>query len=659
MLQAQHTRDSCSRREFLRSLSLSGAALFAVPHWARNDAHGWGQRDFRVRRLSRHLTVISGSVNGALLSRDRGVLAIGGDPRPNPTVAERVLFTHHRRDAIWAGRRLAERGAMVVVPEKEKDKFTDVKSFWDSFPEKRFHDYVQPTTKVSVEPWHVSETVSEGSVLQWRGLRIRVLETPGYTRGAVTYVTEVDGRRVAFTGDLIYGDGQILDLYSLQDSIPEVRALGYHGFMARAAPLIRSLERVAQERPDLLVPTRGPLIENSQQAIERLIRRLRAVYRNYLSVCDLRWFVPERMQILANRMLGEGAEVSYMPAAETVSELPTWLRVIENSRLLVSDSGSAFLIDCGGADDRVIKGIKTLHQSSQISSIDGIYITHYHDDHTGQAQAAAQAFGCPVYTCKEIGDILRNPRSYRMPAQHHEPIHNLVPLQEGETLKWKEFNLTSFFFPGQTLYHGALKVTRVSGERVWFIGDSFTPTGFGDHCPQNRNFLREGAGFMYCLDRLAEEPGCLLVNQHVKQMFRFSPDQIAHLKKTYRQRLELLRELFPWDDPNFGLDEGWARCYPYEVRVRHGQSAEIAVRLLNHSAQSRIFSIQFHPPIGWRVMRNKRSIRLRPREEGDLIIGMIPTAHVRTGTHILTADVMMDGFSFPRWVEGIIKVEAA
>ncbi|HUF24013.1 MAG TPA: MBL fold metallo-hydrolase [Vicinamibacterales bacterium] len=655
----RHGQGSHSRREFIRELSLGGAVLLATPGCARIASRIWPQPAFHVHRISTHLTVIGGAVNGALLDRDGAILSIGGDPRPNPAAAERVLFTHHRRDMIWAGRELANRGALVVVPEKERNSFTDVRSFWTSFAEDRFHDYSQRTTKVSVEPWDVAETVAGGTVHEWRGQRIHVLETPGYTRGAVTYITEVDGNKVAFTGDLIYGDGRILDLYSLQDSIPDVRAPGYLGFMSRAAPLIHSLQRVAQEKPDILVPTRGPLIQDPQNAIDRLIRRLRAVYRNYLSISGLRWSVPERMQTLATRMLGDGAQVSYASTAETIGALPSWLRAIEASRLLVSESGAAFLIDCGGPDDRVIRAITTLQREGTVSSVDGIYLTHYHDDHTAQAEAGARAFGCPVYACKEITDILTNPRAYRMPAQHSEPIRNVVPLDEGQSMEWKEFRFTSFYFPGQTLYHGALAVVRRPGERLWFIGDSFTPTGLGDECPQNRQFMRQGEGFMRCLDLLAAEPGQLLINQHVSPSFRFSTDQIARFRELYRERLKLLQELFPWGDPNFGLDEGWARCFPYEIRVRSGERATLAVRILNHFGSSQVFRIRPHPPAGWRIVRYDPRLRLDARATGDLGIDMEPSAGVASGPHILTVDVSMGAFEFPRWAEAMLLMETS
>src|SRR5213079_2425167 len=49
-----------------------------------------------------------------------------------------------------------------------------------------------------------------------------------------SYLLELDGKRIAFAGDLIYGDGKFIDLYSLQDAIPDVKEDGYQA--TRRAP---------------------------------------------------------------------------------------------------------------------------------------------------------------------------------------------------------------------------------------------------------------------------------------------------------------------------------------------------------------------------------------------------------------------------------------
>ena len=57
------------------------------------------------------LQVIRGPINGVLLERNGHRLAIYGDPRKEFAQVDTVLFTHHRRDVVWAGRSLVQHGA--------------------------------------------------------------------------------------------------------------------------------------------------------------------------------------------------------------------------------------------------------------------------------------------------------------------------------------------------------------------------------------------------------------------------------------------------------------------------------------------------------------------------------------------------------------------
>src|SRR5262249_42213273 len=151
-----------------------------------------------------------------------------------------------------------EQGAAGVAPEAEKSLFTGVAGFWDQYRSKRFHDYANQSSRILAQPLAIAPTARSGDSIQG----IHVLETPGETRGAVSYLIEADGKRIACTGDLIYGDGKLLDLFSLQDALPQLKEDGYHGYAARAGDLVASLRKVAAWKPDLLIPARGPVIRN-------------------------------------------------------------------------------------------------------------------------------------------------------------------------------------------------------------------------------------------------------------------------------------------------------------------------------------------------------------------------------------------------------------
>ncbi len=607
----------------------------------------------RGEQLAPGVELVNGPVNGVLIEREGKRLAIYGDSRRNPPPVEQVLFTHHRRDAVWAGREMVRRGASAVVPAAEAQQFTGVQRFWEEFRTARFHDYAQQTSKILAEPLAAARTVRGGDFIEWRGLRIQVLDTPGYTRGAVSYLFEAGGKRIACVGDLIYGDGQILDIYSLQDAVPEAKTRGYHGYAARAAAVVASLRRVMEANPDLLVPARGPVIRSPREAAAKLIGRLEALFRSHFETDALRWYWgDDNLRIRARGILGDGP-IDWMPMAGQ-ARLPEWVTAIDNSRLIVSRSGAAFLIDCGSR--RILDRVRQLRDQGRLQKLDGIWITHYHDDHTDAAQEAAAEFQCPVIATAEQRDILENPAAYRVPCLTRNPVRHVQVAAENSKRRWNEFEFTQFFFPGQTLYHDGLLAAKDGGEQVLFAGDSFTPSGMDDYCLLNRDIVRKGEGFFYCLDRMKRLPSeTWFVNQHVEPMWRFTPAQLDYMERSLDRRAAVLAGLFPFDDANYGIDEQWTRYYPYGLTLKPGESFESRVVIRNHSPRGREFTVRPHAPAGWKIDGGPLRAAIPARGEGHVTVRGVAPADF-TGTALLTADVAFGEWDLREWIEALLEI---
>ena len=600
------------------------------------------------------LSFIPGPVNGAFIERDGKFLAVYGDPsgrRPTPDI---LLLTEARRDVTWAARGLAQRGAKVLAPAKEAELLTDPAQFWAEWREKRFHDYAQQSTKVPVQSIPVNRTVREGDTITWTDLTVRVLDTPGYTRGAVSYLVELGGQKVAFTGDLIRDDGKLQDLFSLQDAIPAAKIGGYHGWAGRLGELVASLDRIAGEKPDVLVPLRGPVIRDPLAAIRRLQIRIRAVYANYLSIDALRWYFKEdHIRAKARRVLGADTRIDWMDMAETLP-LPEAIIPIANSRLILSADRSGFLVDCGGTG--IVDELRKLRAAGKLTSIEHVFVTHYHDDHTDALPALVKEFGAQVHACGSLVDLLERPGDYRLPCLTRNPTTVTAKHRDGDTWKWKEYQLAIFDFPGQTLYHNSLLVEREGGWSAFFAGDSFTPSGIDDYCLQNRNILGEGQGFFRCLDLLEKLPrGCLILNQHVEPAFRFTPAQMSQMRETLRRRIPLLTELLPFDDPNYGLDESWAILHPYWMTRRPGDTAQIELRITNHSAHEQTFRAALHAPAGFRVARLEPA-RIAAHTDGVLKLTIEVPGDCIPGLHVVVADVAWEGAELRAWTEAVLEI---
>ncbi|MGH9661099.1 MAG: MBL fold metallo-hydrolase, partial [Bryobacteraceae bacterium] len=471
--------------------------------------------------------------------------------------------------------------------------------FWAALETGRFHDYAQLGTKVPVAPLPVARGVSDGDVLEDGDIRIRVLGTPGYTRGAVSYLIEAGGKRVACTGDLIFGDGQIFDLYSLQDAVPEAKARGYHGYAARAGALIGSLRKIAAEKPDVILPARGAMITDPEASIQRLIARLQAFLASHYEVDALRWYWGDDNHRIRSQAVERAMDI--MPMAEQ-ARLPDNILAIGNSRLIISRSGAAFLVDAGYRN--LLPELRKLRTEGKIRSVDGIWITHYHDDHTDYINDVTAEFGSPVYFTDRMAEVMEKPQWFRLPCLTTRPVGAGGSKRDGDSLRWHEWQFTFLYFPGQTMYHGGLVAKQDGGATYLFAGDSFTPSGMDDYCMQNRVILRAGEGYDYCLRRIASLPqdAAWLINQHVTPMFRYSPAQLARMRNEIAKRSATLKELSPWPDINYMVDESWARIHPYASEAAAGETVELQLRIQNHASGRVTNRVRWNVPPGWTLL---------------------------------------------------------
>jgi hypothetical protein len=252
--------------------------------------------------------------------------------------------------------------------------------------------------------------------------------------------------------------------------------------------------------------------------------------------------------------------------------------------------------------------------------------------------------------------VLEHPEAYHVPAMTAVAMKNVTAVDDGHHMKWQEFDLTFHFFPGQTIYHGALLAKKPGETPILFVGDSFAPSGMDDYCVLNRNLVHEDSGFLHCLKKLrAIEGDVWLVNEHIPFVFAFSDDELDYLERRYRARIEILRELFPWDDPNYGIDEQWAVFYPYGAKVSRGETLQLEVRITNHSPVERTFHVTPHTYGGLQLLERESSITLSSRESGKLKLCV--KAGDETGNTLVTADIRSEGMEFREWVEALVTVE--
>lgn len=614
----------------------------------------------RLVPLSEHLAVFQGPIEvGVLRHEEKAWLIDCTDAGLARALAqagvrqvERILFTHYHRDQTCGARGFAARGARLAVPADEKTCFAEPGQYWND-PRWlwRVSASFRPDHLLPVEPLPVDELLAAGEELKFGPARIEVLATPGHTDGAISLVVEVDGRRVVFCGDLLAGDGQLWDVFSLQRGFSHGgRTIGaYHGFMGDQWRLADSLRGIAGRKPDCLVPAHGQPIEGVAQvaqAIGKLLDQLQACYRNYVGISALRHYFPE----LFTEFEGLPGQMPIRPGFAPPECLrhfgTTWLLVAANKAALVMDAGSP----------TIVKRLEQMLAAGEIRAVEGLWVTHYHADHTDGIPAFQQRFDCPTLADRRLAEVLTRPAAWRLPCLMPDPVRVERALDDGESWQWQEFRLTSFFYPGQTLYHGALLVER--GElRMLFVGDSHTPAGIDDYCAYNRNWLGRERGFQHCLDLIERLKPTHLFNCHVDVAFNFTPAELAWMRKNLDQREELFGRLVAWEHANFGLDPLWVRCDPYIQQAAAGKTVPLAVVITNHAAEARHAACRLVLPSALGHARGPWvAAEVAPREEARLALEIHLPGTAPAGRQVIAVDVEFGGRLLPRFAEAIVDV---
>jgi len=295
-------------------------------------------------------------------------------------------------------------------------------------------------------------------------------------------------------------------------------------------------------------------------------------------------------------------------------------------------------------------------EREEIQRVEALWVTHYHFDHTDGIPLFQQEFDVPCITDRRLADVLTNPRAWRLPCLAPEAVRVDRPLEDGQSWEWHEFKLTSYFFPGQTLYHAAL-LAEGEGLRMLFVGDSHTMSGIDDYCAQNRNFLGRDVGFQYCVSLVEKLQPTHIFNCHVNPAFTFTDEEIRFMRQTLDERERRFGALVPWEHANYGLDESWVRCFPYTQQARAGQRVTVDVVFTNHAATAQGSACRAILPSVWGGAATDWQGAELPakREQGVPLTFEIPD-NATAGRYVVPIDVKHGPHDLPQFTEAVVDV---
>ena len=585
-----------------------------------------------VIQLAACLYILAGAVNtGVLVSGEKALLFDCCDTITYERLADlgvkevdMIVCTQHRRVNVAGVSTFIENGARLIVPAEERALFEQAEEYWKDW-KNRWHIYrFQPGPQVLTSSQSADRGVREGDTIEWEGFHIKILDTPGATSGAVSYLVEQENTTFCFSGDVIYGSGKVWDTYSLSSP-------GYKGILGNRHILKSSLDKLAKSGANVLIPSHGEVIMNPVEATKLTRERIDEAWLLFSAISSLRLRTPS--------VTDEGADdPRRMPPAQCHELIGFVRRIPPTTYVLRSESGAVFVIDCG--NEKIIDELLKMG----INSIDGVWVTHYHDDHVGGLGLLYNKYQCPIIADEHVAEVLEHPKRFFLPCINPGSIPVSKITKHGEKWKWREFTLTAYHFPGQTYYHGGLLVEG-RGERFFFSGDSFCHYGIDNDTPANRNLLGKGRGHRKCIEVLRETNPSQILHSHFDFTWKFTPKQLDYMDKILAEQEELYRKLLPWEDPNFGTDIWWVRAYPYEQDIFRGSTGTVEVHFTNHAQSSAQVKIEPVLPGGWTWIQTSGnpSTTIGPKEEGAARLVFTVPDNNRPGLHVIPFRITWNG----------------
>jgi len=558
---------------------------------------------------------------------------------------EWILHTHHHRDQCQGDAKALARSIPIAVPAHEKHLFADAENFWRN--RRVFHlYYVRNDFNTTTENIAVARVLTDYSTFRWNKTEFLVLPAPGHTLGSISLVATVDGRKVAFTGDLMHSPGKIHTLYDTQ--------VNYGGFEGIDLG-IYSLARLRELKPEMICPSHGELLPEPDRGIGETIRRLTDYFR----------FQTGNDPVEANR--------PYAISPHLVGHHLT----TSSFYAIISDSGKAMFIDYGSAsgthfstferatavNDRirfVEHSIDELKRNWSLKSVDVAMPSHMHDDHMNGFPHLIRHYGTKVWCYENMVDIFQNPRGHNLGCTLGEPFQVARSFRHGEKFRWEEFEFEVTHSPGHTEYQMAMFVN-IDGNRVAFTGDAFfLPNPRNDGTLRHNLIFRnhvESDSHMKSIHNLIEHDPNLICPGHGKS---YPVDRAIMLatEQKLRKQQEFFGDLLPEGEMDFGLDPSWVKIYPYQILTEPGQRQELQIRVQNYKSSPMKIEVALVAPLEWRIEPDVAKIEVPPRSHAQHLVHITVPASWKPPSprFAIAGDVMCDGKYLGQITEAVVDI---
>ena len=514
--------------------------------------------------------------------------------------------THHHRDQCQGDHLLESRAAVpIAVPEREAALFAETDAFWRHQAHLRQLRHVSSIGFTLPRPVKVARMLRDYETFAWRGYDIRVLPTPGHTKGSVTFAAEIDGVATAFCGDLIADPGHVHSIHDLQ---------WQYGLPDAAGAALHSVTLLAGLPLQRLCPSHGHPTDDAGAAIRLLRaeapRALRAPGRD-----------AEESGLAGLAAFGGPAQ-GPRPApclGESRTRWPTATRSWP-------DDGRALLLDYGfpswdhmAADLRFVEhSLDDLKAVAGLRAVDVVIPSHYHDDHLAGLPWLQQTQGTKAWIFENFAEIVSNPAGYNVPCllphSHPRRPRSSPTAAASRGTAGRSTSSTCPATPG-----GRWDLFGViDGTRVAFTGDNLlqgTVSSLRAAAPVYRNKMLADS-IAVGVRRLMEFEPELILTGHTgrsastgrcSRTFTAGP---ASWRVCSRPLVAVPAEV------NFALDPNFATLYPYRNPRPRGDRLSLELRVTNHGTREAVARASLVAPPGWSVAPGEATPPHRRRGDG-------------------------------------------
>jgi len=544
---------------------------------------------------------------------------------------EYILHTHYHRDQCYGDSIALKKNIKIGVPDIEKKLFSEAEDFWKK---KSYYDiyFFKPTFFTSTYNIPLDLTFKEGDTFQFGPYNLKIVETTGHTMGSISYLLEIEGKKLAFTGDLIHSGGKVITYYDLEYYYNDN---GENGIVRS----FESFKKLLDNQPDMLLPSHGDTISDPPSEIKALVARFERA-RNILS----------SRNASIEHMFTEEQEQIGIPMVDLEEFFPSILhRGFSPPYIIKGSHENCILIDFAGCNffGYTEAQLDELLEKNNIKKIDFVIPTHYHDDHSA-GFSLLQKKGIKIYAFENVVDVLENPTHYRIGCLTETPITVDRVLKDGEILKWDDYEFQVFHFPGQTEYHMGM-FGKVDGKSVFWTGDSIAQmlweNRFNNMNCINYCRLGEGVGHMKCADILLKcNPEYLAISHY--GIIKVNRELLEEYKKFVSEYEPIVSEIVAQEDANMGFDPNWISFKPIRVLTAPGSQFKTNLVVRNYLNKTSSIEIELNLPNNWEADLENLSYQIDPKTFEEIPMAIkIPNNEDPNGRTIITANITWNGVS--------------